>query len=95
MIHTNIVLRVKDEEDVDTIRDLLREQGRLSRGEPGCARFEVYHSQADPQVFLLVEWWESSEALDVHRTAKAYTEIYQPKVLPLVERTPHPSTLVT
>ncbi|MCZ6792808.1 MAG: putative quinol monooxygenase [Planctomycetota bacterium] len=95
MIHTNIVLRVKDEEDVDTIRDLLREQGRLSRGEPGCARFEVYHSQADPQVFLLVEWWESSGALDVHRTAKAYTEIYQPKVLPLVERTPHPSTLVT
>lgn len=29
-----------------------------------------------------------------HRTAKAFSEIYAPKVLPLVDRTPHISTLV-
>ncbi len=94
MIYNNVLLTVKDAAQIDTVAKLLIEQGRLSRQEPGCARFEVYHSNADPKVFILVEQWESPEALDVHRTAKAYKEIYQPQVLPLVDRTPHPSTLI-
>jgi quinol monooxygenase YgiN len=94
MIYANIWLTVKDAEDVPEIRELLREQGRLSRAEPGCLRFEVYHSTVDETRFLLVERWESSAALDVHRKATAYTEIYQPKVLPKVERQGHVSTLV-
>ena len=94
MVRLNIVLTVKDEADVDEIRGCLAEQGRLSRQEPGCERFEVYHSQSEAKVFLLCEWWESQQALDVHRTAKAYKEIYQPKVLPRVDRVPHISTLV-
>jgi quinol monooxygenase YgiN len=94
MIYANVLLTVNEEKDVPAIRDLLREQGRLSRMEPGCLRFEVYHSTSDPKVFLLVERWETSEALDVHRTAKAYTQIYKPQVLPRVSRAPHPSQLV-
>ena len=94
MICLNIVLTVKNESDVPQIRDLLREQGRLSRQEPGCLRFEVYQSQNDPRTFLLNERWDSRQALDVHRTAKAYTTIYQPQVLPRVDRVPHPSTLI-
>jgi quinol monooxygenase YgiN len=43
---------------------------------------------------LFIERWESAAALDVHRTAKAYTQIYQPHVLPKVSRSPHPSHLV-
>ena len=94
MLHLNVVLTVKEEKDVETVRGLLSEQGRLSRAEPGCARFEVYHSRENSRVFLLHEWWESQAALDAHRKAKAYTEIYAPKVLPLVDRVPHPSSLV-
>jgi quinol monooxygenase YgiN len=94
MIYANIVLTATDEKDVPALRDLLREQGRLSRAEPGCLRFEVYHSQSDPKTFLLCERWESSQALDVHRTAKAYTEIYKPQVLPRVTRSAHPCDLV-
>jgi quinol monooxygenase YgiN len=94
MVYINVVLTVKQENEIDDIRKLLAEQGRLSRQEPGCVRFEVYHSQSNPKVFLLNEHWESQPALDVHRTAKAYTEIYVPKVLPRVDRTPHPSALV-
>lgn len=94
MIYINVLLTVRDENDVEEIHGLLAEQGRLSRQEPGCVRFEVYHSQNDPKVFLLNEHWESQEALDVHRTAKAYTTIYQPQVLPKVERVPHPAVLV-
>lgn len=94
MIHANIILTVNDGQNVAEIRDLLREQGRLSRAEPGCVRFEVYQSQSEPAVFLLCEYWESAAALDVHRTAKAYTEIYKPKVLPRVTRVAHLCDLI-
>ncbi len=94
MICLNVILTVKDPADVAEVKALLKEQCRLSRQEPGCMRFEVYHSKENPSVFILNERWESQSALDVHRKAEAYTEIYQPKVLPRVDRTPHPSELV-
>ena len=94
MIYGNILLSVNDENDIPEIRELLAEQGRLSREEPGCERFEVYHSQSDPKTFLLVGAGRRRKHLDQHRKAKAYTEIYQPKVIPRVTRTPHMSELV-
>jgi quinol monooxygenase YgiN len=94
MLYLHVWLKVKDAADADRVRELLAEQGRLSRAEPGCLRFEVYQSQNDAARFLLCERWESQAALDVHRTAAAYTTIYQPRVLPLVDREPHPSTLI-
>jgi quinol monooxygenase YgiN len=94
MIYLNVVLTVKNSADVPEIQSLLTQQCHLSREEPGCVRFEVYHSQANPQVFLLNEHWTDQAAVDEHRKATAYTTIYQPKVLPKVERTPHPSTLI-
>ena len=93
MIYINVVLTVKDSNDIAEIESLLTEQGRLSRQEPGCLRFEVYHSQADARVFILNEHWADQPAIDAHRKAMAYTTIYQPKVLPRVDRVPHPSTL--
>jgi quinol monooxygenase YgiN len=95
MIYINVHLTVRDAKDIDQISKLLSEQGRLSRLEPGCLRFEVYHSQSDRRVFLLNEHWSDQAAIDAHRKATAYTTIYQPKVLPLVERVPHPSDLVS
>ncbi len=94
MIRMIIHLTVKEESDVDQVRGLLQKQGELSRQEPGCERFDVYQSQNDAKVFFLCEWWETQEALDVHRTAEAYTTVYKPQVLPLVDRVPHPSDLV-
>ncbi len=94
MLHLNVWLTVKAPEEVEQVRELLTECCRLSRQEPGCARFEIYHSQVDSTRFLLNEHWETEAALDQHRQAKAFTEIYTPKVLPLVTREPHPSTLV-
>lgn len=94
MIYLNVLLTVKEAKDVSTVKELLKKQGELSRQEPGCKRFEVYHSTADTSRFLLSEHWENQDNLDQHRKGKAYTEIYQPKVLPLVNREPHPSELV-
>ncbi len=94
MIYNNVVVTVKEAQDVAEVRTLLLEQTRLSRLEPGCERFELYQSQADVKIFMLVERWSSQETLDQHRLAKAYTEIYKPKVLPKVDRTPHPCELL-
>jgi quinol monooxygenase YgiN len=94
MIYINVVLTVRDSQDAAAIEGLLAEQGRLSRQEPGCLRFEVYHSQTDARVFLLNEHWADQSAIDAHRKAAAYTTIYVPQVLPRVERVPHPSTLI-
>ena len=76
------------------VRDLLGEQMRRSLTEPGCLRFEVYHSTAEPRRFVLVEHWASPEAVDAHRLAEAYTTIYKPQVLPLVDREGHPAELL-
>lgn len=88
MFCINVLLQVKNPADVDEVARLLTEAARLSREEPGCLRFEAFHSQSDPNVFLLCERWESEAAWQAHR------EIYQPQVLPKVERTPHISTLL-
>jgi quinol monooxygenase YgiN len=94
MLYLNVWLTVKDPAQVDTVRGLLIEAAKNSRQELGCQRFEVYHSTADVTRFLLNEHWESQEAVDAHRKAFAYTQIYQPKVLPLVTREGHPSLLL-
>jgi quinol monooxygenase YgiN len=94
MIYANIILTVTDEAEVPKVRDLLREHGRLSRAEPGCAGFDVFQSQTDSKVFVLCERWESQAALDVHRTAKGYMEIYKPQILPRSTRVAHLSDLI-
>jgi quinol monooxygenase YgiN len=94
VFYINVLLTAKNEEDVELIRGLLAEAAALSRTEPGCVRFDVFHSQSDARVFLLCECWESEAAWMEHREERAFREIYQPRVLPLVERVPHISTPV-
>ena len=74
MFYLNVILTVTDPADVETVEKLLIEQGKHSRQEPGCARFEVYHSTAEPTMFVLNEHWESQAAIDAHRKAYAYTQ---------------------
>jgi quinol monooxygenase YgiN len=95
MYAVNVILIVKNESDIERVGEHLRQAGRLSRAEPGCSMFEVCHSQNDTRVFLLIERWESKQAWEIHRTAQAYTTIYQPMVLPLVDRVPHVADILT
>jgi len=94
MIYNNVLLTVRDSKNIESVRQLLIEQAELSLQESGCARFEVYHSQENVCLFLLVEQWESQSHLDAHRREKACTDIYFPKILPLVDRVPHRSDRV-
>ena len=51
MEYNNVILRVIDPANISTVATLLQEQARVSLTEPGCERFEVYHSQSDAQTF--------------------------------------------
>ena len=94
MICMNIVLTVQEDSKIEVVRNLLCEAMRKSKNEPGCERFDVYQSKPKPNQFTLIEHWSSQEALDAHRQAEAYTTIYKPQVIPLVERVGHPVTLL-
>ncbi len=89
MFCINVVLKVTDSTEVDDVREFLREAGRLSREEPGCNCFEVCQAQDNPQIFILCERWETKADWEQHKQAKAFLTIYQPKVLPKVDRTPY------
>lgn len=86
MIMLHVTLTARNRSDVETIRDDLTEHARLSRAEPGCQRFELLQSREAPESFFILEQWESAEALETHRGATAFTTIYLPRVVPLVER---------
>ena len=57
MFCINVWLTVKDPDNTGAVAGLLAEATLWTRKEPGCLRFEVYHSEADPKKFLLVERW--------------------------------------
>jgi quinol monooxygenase YgiN len=89
MFCLNVFLTVRDPGNVDSVKHMLTQCGRLSRAEPGCLSFDVCHARDTPQSFILCERWESEQAWREHREREAFQTIYQPKVLPLVERTPY------
>lgn len=94
MIYQNVLLSVKNTADIDRVLGLLREHARMSRAEPGCERFEVYQSEAEPTQIFLIERWLDESAMAEHRAAEAMQTIYLPQVIPLVERSPHPSRCI-
>lgn len=94
MIYLNVHLTVKDPANIETVRSCLVELTHLSRAEPGCERYEAYQSQSEPARFEIVERWADQAALDAHRKAKGYTEIYAPRVIPVVDRAPQFNSLL-
>ena len=94
MVYNNVILNLKDIDDAETVAGMLTTLADMSRKEPGCDRFEVYHSQSNPEIFILVERWLTQEHLDEHKKTDSFAIFYMNNVIPLVNRVPHPSTLI-
>ena len=47
------------------------ERCRKAQQEPGCLQFEVFRSALAPERYVLLEHWESKEALAVHASGMA------------------------
>jgi quinol monooxygenase YgiN len=45
------------------------ERCKKAQQEPGCLQFEVFRSALRPEHYVLLEHWESPEALAVHASA--------------------------
>lgn len=60
-------------EEADRVAALLPEHIRLTRAEPGCLRFEVWRSHADPCRFAVSESFHDRAALAAHQARAAGT----------------------
>jgi quinol monooxygenase YgiN len=89
VFHINVWLTVNDPANAARVGDLLDQCRRMSLQEPGCERYEVFQSEADPAKYLLVETWTSREHWETHRGAEAARTVYLPQVIPLVTREAH------
>ncbi len=47
------------------------ERCKRTQQEPGCVQFEVFRSALDPKKYVLLEHWESKDALAVHAQGMA------------------------
>ena len=47
------------------------ERCKKAQQEPGCLQFEVFRSALAPERYVLLEHWESKEALAVHASGMA------------------------
>ena len=58
----------------DQLAALLERLERWAESEPGCQRYTVATTLADPSRFVVVSEWESPEALDAHYRSEAFDE---------------------
>ena len=57
---------------VDDFKQMIRANHEASIEEPGCLRFDVAQSKADPGEFLLWEWYVDEAAAAHHKTTPHY-----------------------
>jgi len=56
--------------------DYMREMIRLTKAEDGCIAYDFYEAQDGSGEVVLVEIWESSEALDLHLQTEHFKEFF-------------------
>lgn len=96
MFHIIVILKAKEVENVEYIEGLLKDISTITLNEESCCKkLDVYHSKTDEKIFVLCEQWERKVDWEAHRDKRAFKQIYLPKVLPLVERDPHISDLIS
>ncbi len=77
MFHLIVIISAKAPADVDPIAGALARMRPLCLAEPGCVRWEAYHSQEDPGRFVLVEHWESRELWEAHGELTALPTVFR------------------
>ncbi len=60
------------------------ERCKAAQKEPGCVQFEVFRSALRPEHYVLLEHWESPEALEVHAQGMSTN---RPQPRPGIKRT--------
>ena len=72
-VHLTGFLICRTLEEADRVSEYLPEHIRLTREEPGCLRFEVLRSQADPVRYAVAESYRDRAAFEAHQARLAPT----------------------
>lgn len=71
MLVTHVFVHVKPE-CIDDFKAICADNSGNSRQEPGCVRFDVIQQKDDPQRFVLMEVYRTSEDVDNHKQTDHY-----------------------
>lgn len=69
---TKEVVFVAKEDSINELKALLEMMVQPSKKEPGCLLYNIYQVDEDPKTFVVVETWESDEALKGHQNTAHY-----------------------
>ena len=70
-----VVVKVVSKSDATAaIKEIVLRLGRESRKEAGCISYDVLQNNAEPNVFVLYEEWESAAHLDAHNKTPHFAE---------------------
>lgn len=61
----------KIEEILGLIKELVEETVK----EEGCIKYEMYQDKKDPRIMIMIEEWESEEALNKHMASEHFKRI--------------------
>jgi quinol monooxygenase YgiN len=93
MLTVFVHVRVKPQ-FVDAFREASVKNARLSIQEPGVARFDVLQDREDPERWVLVEVYRSSEAPAEHKGTVHYVE-WRDAVAPMMAEPRHSVKYIT
>ncbi|WP_157949935.1 putative quinol monooxygenase [Vallitalea okinawensis] len=63
------------EENRVQLLEMAKELVEITVKQSGCIRYDAYLDENDPNVMIMVEEWESKEALNNHTTSEYYHKI--------------------
>ncbi len=73
------------EECLDTFKQLAKELVEKSQNDAGMVYYTINQSIADPRLFVMLEAWESREALKAHSEAPHFVTLV-PQMGPMAEQ---------
>ena len=73
------------EECLDAFKKLAKELVEKSQNDAGLVYYTLNQSVADPKLFVMLEAWESREALKAHSQAPHFVQIV-PQMAPMAEQ---------
>jgi quinol monooxygenase YgiN len=63
------------ENQIEKVLELAKELVEATVQEQGCISYEMYQDEKDPKILIMVEEWETIEALNKHMASEHFIKI--------------------
>jgi quinol monooxygenase YgiN len=63
------------ENQIEKVLELAKELVEATVQEEGCISYEMYQDEKDPKILIMVEEWETIEALNKHMASEHFIKI--------------------